>query len=75
MLTSAQVELMLRGNEKEKREPKPEREKLYFHKTKIEKMKKERRLPELNITDRNTYVPNLTYFHCIAKKGVLRFES
>lgn len=71
MMTSEQVELMFGGEVKDKL-PRPKRvkEDPHSHRTKIEKKKKERRLPELNITDANNYVPNLTYFHCIAKKGI-----
>lgn len=69
MMTSQQVELMLRKPEKEKR-VKSEKEKVekFSHRAQIDRMKKQRNLPELNVTDVNTYVPNLTYFHCITKK-------
>lgn len=36
--------------------------------------KKERNLPPLDITDANKYVPELTYFHCIANKGMFSFQ-
>lgn len=70
-MTSDQVELLFEKKpEKKERVPVVEKKENYSHRTQINKMKKVRNLPALNFTDANNYVPSLTYFHCITKKGI-----
>jgi hypothetical protein len=72
-MSSEQVELLLKPKpeKKEKMEPENQKPEKFSHRIQIETMKKEKRLPPLIITDANNYVPNLTYFHCITKKGII----
>jgi len=40
------------------------------HTQAIKAKRRERELPPLDVSDRNSYVPHLAYFHCISKKKV-----
>lgn len=71
-LTEDQIELLL--NPPEKTPPvkklKPKQEVKDSHRAVLASKRKIRTLPPLDITDANNYVPELTYFHCIANKGI-----